>query len=218
MAKLIKIFLIMIVLGLGVTLTVLAQETPPEITEAVNLEEDVKAEDLEIGEPSILPDSPFYFLKNLGRNVREFFAFNPITKAQLKERFANEKLIELKKMVEAGKTPEAIKQATENYQQEIEAIKQTVEKIKEKAKENPQIEKFLDKFTKHQVLHQKLLQKLENQVPPEAFEKIQEAREKHLERFGEVMTKLEDRAEKIIEKLKEKPEIQEKIMQIRERL
>jgi len=152
-------------------------------------EEDVKAEDLEIGEPKILPDSPFYFLKNLGRNIREFFAFNPIVKAQLKERFANEKLIELKNMVEAGKSPEAIEQATENYEKEIEAIKQTVEKIKEKAKDNPQVEKFLDKFAKQQVLHEKLLEKLENQVPPKAFEKIKEAREEHLERFGEVMIK-----------------------------
>ncbi|MBU3965559.1 hypothetical protein KKG29_04340 [Patescibacteria group bacterium] len=172
-----------------------------DITEAVNLDENIQASDLGIGEPTILPDNPLYFLKNWGRGIQSFFTFNPIAKAELKEKFANEKLLELKKTIEQKKNQEVIKKAAENYQQGVERVKEQVKKIKEKAKENPKVDSFLNKFIHQQTLHQKLLQKLETQVPPEALGKIKEAREAHLERFHDVMLKLEDRAEVITEKL-----------------
>ena len=194
-----KIFLLSFVLVFAVGLVAAAQETLAE--EAVNLDEDVQPEDLGVGEPRLLPDNPFYFLKNWARGIQQVFTFNPIGKAELRMKFANEKLMEAKKIVQKTQDPETIKKATENYQQEVEKIKNQVEKIKEKAKENPQVESFLDKFIQQQTLHQKLLQKLETQVPPQAFEKIEEARETHLENFQGVMLKLEDRTEKITEKL-----------------
>ena len=179
---------------------ILAQEGIPA-AEEVNLDENIQPEDLEISEPKVLPDSPFYFLKNWGRAIQSFFTFNPVAKTELRQKFANEKLMEVKKLVEKAKGSEVIKEATENYQKEVEKLKNDVEKIKEKARENPQVESFLDKFIDQQTLHQKLLLKLEEQVPSQAFEKIKEAREEHLERFQDVMLKLEDREEKITEKL-----------------
>lgn len=177
-----------------------------EVIEAVSLDEDVEPEDLEIGEPRVLPDSPFYFLKNWGRGIQELFTLNTIAKAKLRARFANEMLMELKRMIQAERDPEEIREAIENYQREMERIRERAEKIKEKAQENPEIEEFLDKFVKHQLLHQRLLEKLENQVPSEVLEKIRQARERHLEKFAEVMTKLEDRGEKIRERLEEQME------------
>ncbi len=175
-----------------------------DISEMIALDEDVRPGDLEVAEPTLLPDHPFYFLKNWGRGIRAFFTFDRVKKVELREKFANEKLMELKKMVEEKKNAKAIEKAIENYQEEVEKIKETCERIKEKAKENPRVESFLDKFTGHQILHQRILQKLETQVPSEAFEKIKEARERHLESFAEVMTKLEDRKEKIREGLEQK--------------
>lgn len=177
-----------------------------DIAKMIALDENVQPGDLEVAEPTLLPYHPLYFLKNWGREIRAFFTFDRVKKAELRGRFANEKLMELKKVIEEKKNAKAIEKAIENYQEEVEKIKETCERIKEKAKENPRVESFLDKFTGHQILHQRILQKLETQVPAEAFEKIKEARERHLERFGEVMTKLEDRKEKIIERLEQKLE------------
>lgn len=180
----------------------LAQEIPPvEVIEAVNLDEDIQPEDLGIGEPRLLPDSPFYFLKEWGRNIQSFFTFDPVKKVELIEKFANEKLIELKKTVEQKRTRERIEKAVENYQNEVEEAKRLTERIRVRAEESEEVEKFLDKFIRHQALHQRVLQKLEEQVPAESFEKIKEARERHLEKFGEVMTKLENRTEELREKL-----------------
>lgn len=206
MKNLTKIFILGFSLFFIFSGIALAQEVIDTTEQAIELDQDVEPEDLEIEEPRILPDSPFYFLKNWGRGIQEFFAFNPVTKIKLKERFANERLIELKRIIEKEKSPEIVQSAAEQYQEEVDKIREISDKIQEKAQENPELEKFLDKFVKNQILHQRLLEKLENQVPPEAFEKIKTVRERHLERFAEVMTKLEDRTEKIRERLEEKME------------
>ena len=182
------------------------QENDQIIDQVIALDEDIEAEDLGVGKPMILPDNPFYFLKTWTRNIRQAFAFRNVVKAELMEKFANEKLVELKEMVKREKSVEVIKRAADNYEGEIEKIKDVTAKIKEKAQESPEVEKFLDKFVKHQILHQRVLQKLEDQVPAENMEKITEMREKHLETFAEVMTKLEDRSEKLKETLEAKME------------
>jgi hypothetical protein len=210
-----KVFLLSFVLLFAFAIVVAQEEAPaeepagvgggyspvPSVEEAVTLDENVQPVDLGVSEPKLLPDNPFYFLKNWARGIQQALTLNPVKKAELRMKFANEKLMEAKKIVEAKKNPEVIKKATENYQKEVEKVKAQVDKIKEKAKESPRVESFLDKFIHQQTLHQKLLEILETQVPPEAFEKIKEARERHLERFKDVMLRLEDRKEKITEKL-----------------
>ncbi len=179
---------------------VLAQENG---TAEALLDEDVLPEDLDITEPNLLPDSPFYFFKNMQRSIQSFFTFDPMKKLELKERFTNQRLIELRKMNKEGKSTEDIQKAAEGYQDELAKLKEAAEKAKEKLGEDGQIDTFLDKLIQHQALHQRILQKLEEQVPEEAFAKIKEARERHLERFSEVMTKLEEDPEKIKEALEE---------------
>ncbi|MDP3991000.1 MAG: DUF5667 domain-containing protein [Candidatus Nealsonbacteria bacterium] len=182
---------------------VLAQEADISqgVESTIALDEEVSAADLGIGEPNILPDNSFYFIKNWIRSARMVFTFDAVKKAELRQKFSNEKLIEVKKLVEQNKDSEIIKNATQNYQDEVEKIKQETEKIKEKARENEQVGKFLDKFIQQQALHERILQKLETQVPEKALVKIQEARESHLERFGEVMNKLEDNKEQLQERI-----------------
>ncbi|MFH1575398.1 MAG: DUF5667 domain-containing protein [Candidatus Nealsonbacteria bacterium] len=168
--------------------------------EAVSLDENVTAEDLGVSESTMLPDNPFYFFKNLGRAIQSVITLDPVKKAELREKFANEKLIELKKMTEKTRDSEVIKKATENYQKEVANVEKITERIRETAQENTRVGQFLDKFIQQQTLHQTILQKLETRVPEKALEKIQEARQDHLEKFGQVMTRLENK-EKIQERL-----------------
>jgi len=167
---------------------------------AVTQDENISAQDLGISEPTLLPDSPFYFFKNLGRAIQSAITLDPVKKTELREKFANEKLIELKKITEKTQNSEVIKKATENYQKEVANVEKLTERIRETAEENVQVGQFLDKFIQQQALHQAILQKLETQVPENALEKIQEAREAHLENFGQVMTRLENK-ERVQERL-----------------
>jgi hypothetical protein len=191
MPKLIKIFLIIALLASG--LIVFAQETPINVNEEVNLDEEVKAEDLEISKPKVLPDSPIYFLKNWGRGIRLFFAFNRTKNAELRLKFANEKIIEAEKLAQLKKNPKAIEKVLTSFQKDLSEVEKT----------NPEnLKKFSEKLMQQQLLHQKILKKLETQVPPEVFAKIKENREKHLERFAKVMQKVEENfPEKLAETL-----------------
>jgi len=156
-------------------------------------------EDLGIREPDILPGNPFYFLKNIRRGIQSFFTFDQVGKLELKAKYASERLLEMRELVER-KEEELYDKAIENYQKAIEEIAERTEKIKEKVRGNPKIDSFLNKFTKHQALHHGILEELTEKVPERVMERIREAREKHLEKFGEVMEKLEKK-ERIRERL-----------------
>jgi len=169
------------------TLSAEGEAPIPEVTQ----DEEVSAQDLGISEPKLLPDNPFYFLKNWGREVRLFFAFNKVKKAELRLKFANEKLIEVKKLVELKKNPKLIEKTVIDFQNEIA-------KISEESGEN--LKQFSEKLIHQEILHQKILQRLETQVPPEVYQKIKENREKHLEKFAKVMQKIETE-ERIAERL-----------------
>lgn len=200
-----KILIVLAALSLVWGATALAQD-PTNAAQETGAEENIQPQDLSVGDPQILPDSPLYAFKNLWRGVRTFFAINPLAKAELKLKFANEKLVEAEKLINLKKDQQIIKEAIENYKKTTEDMAETANQIKEKAAENPRVNQFLDKFTHQQILQEKVLQKLAEQVPPAVFEKIEEARQKHLEKFGEVMAKLEDRQEALQERLENKLE------------
>ena len=192
--KNLKIPTAILILAFALGSIALAQEIP-EVTQ----DEEITAQELGISEPKVLPDSPFYFLKNLGRMIELFFSFNPVKKAELRLKIASEKLIEAKKLVERGKDPRLIEKTLNEFQNEIG-------KISQESGEN--LKRFSEKLIHQQILHQRILQRLEKQVPPEVYEKIKTHREKHLERFAEVMQKVEskewiaERLENELEKIK----------------
>lgn len=204
MVKIIKFTLTAVIICLGISIASFsfAQDNTNANTTAATTDEQISAQDLGVSNPTLLPDNPLYFLKEWTRKIRVVFTFNEVKKAELESKFSNEKLLELRKMAENKVAPEKIKKATENYQNAIDKIKERADKIKDTAENNSEVNKFLEKFTNQQVLQEKILQKLQTQVPEAVFEKIKEAREQHLERFKDVMTKLEENKDKIVEKLK----------------
>lgn len=155
--NLIKISLLSIGLIFVVSSVAIAQEKalPTEVVEAVNLDEDIQAEDLGIGEPRFLPDSFFYFLKNWARGIRLFFTFDSVAKADLRLKFANERIIEAKKLAEKKAPPEVIRKAIENYEEELGKIKERI-----------------DKYVTHQVLHLKIIGSLQEEEIPEELKKM----------------------------------------------
>jgi len=158
-------------------------------TEAINLDENIQPEDLGVGEPNLLPDNSFYFLKNWGRGISSFFTFNPIAKAELKLKFANEKLIEAKKLAEKTNEPQILKKALNNFQKEQNKLKQAVQKIKQGA-ENPKVAQFVDKFIEQGIKQQKLLGKFENNLPAEVHQDLITTKEEGLSKFSDINLKL----------------------------
>jgi len=193
MSNSIKLSLILSIIFFGLTLvgSPTQEGLAFDVKEAVDLDEKVLAEDLELREPRWLPDHPLYFLKNWGRSIRWFFTLGGENRVRLRLRFANERILETRRLVELERDPRIIESALKNFQRELEKIERMRPEV---------LRRFSEKLIHHQLLHQRALRRLEAQVPPEISEKIRENREKHLERFVRVTTAVEER---FPEKLKE---------------
>jgi len=196
----IKKFVVMsIVILLAISMAPFALVKADENT---SIDSQISAQELEVSEQNLLPDNPFYFLKEWKRGIQSFFTFGKLEKAEFYQKLANERLIELQKLVEKEEiNADVLEKATNKYEKTMEKIKERTDKIEEKAAENKDVNEFLNKFTKQQVLHEKILQKIGEKVPAETLKRIQKAREQHLEKFQEVMQKLENNQEKIAEKI-----------------
>ena len=161
-----------------------------EVNEDVELDENIIADDLDISEQNVLPNNPFYFFKRGWRGIQSAFIFNPVKKAELKLRFADERLIEAKKMAEAvdsEKASDIISKAIENYEKEIKRVKEQMDKFE--GIEVERVEKFVERFSDHQIKQQKLINRIEKkltekEVSPEIIEKIIEHKERAMEHFA----------------------------------
>src|SRR3989344_2829763 len=123
---------------IGAVFPVLAQEEPT--TAAVAPEESITVQDLGVTEPGILPTSPFYFFKEMGRGVQSLFTFNPVAKAELELKIANEKAAEVKKITETQpQNTQAIQKALENYQKTQGKLRVKFEGLKETS-QNPKVD------------------------------------------------------------------------------
>lgn len=112
----------------------------------------------ELAKPVILPNSPLYFLKDAGREVQYLFAFDPVKKAELRLDFANQKLVEIKKLAELDQNnTKAIDRAIKGYEKEVQKVKEATSVLK---KDSPQSLKLLDKITNQIFAHQQILDNL----------------------------------------------------------
>lgn len=116
--------------------------------------------DLGVEDPGVLPNSPFYFFKEVGRTFQRAFTFNRIAKAELELRITNEKAAEVKKVEEEHPNDaNALQGALENYQRAQERLRLRIENLGENS-DNPNVDAFLEKLTDRVVLHEKLFEEL----------------------------------------------------------
>ena len=165
-----NLFLALAVIGiLGAIPSALAQEETSATAVSAALEEEaISAADLGVAEPTVLPTSPFYFLKTFTRAVQNVFTFNPVKKAELELRIADEKLIEAKKLAEAS--PEhtaALERAIENYQTSADRLESRIERLRDTSA-NPNVDRLLERIAERTVKHEKLFGELKAKFEGEA--------------------------------------------------
>ncbi|OGO24197.1 MAG: hypothetical protein A2144_13050 [Chloroflexi bacterium RBG_16_50_9] len=72
------------------------------------------AQDEDLPDPGITPDSPFYFVDNWGKNISLFFTFGPEAKVRKALKYAEERLAEAQAMAVKNRVREMIR-ATDEY-------------------------------------------------------------------------------------------------------
>ncbi len=93
----------------------------------------------------LTPESPFYFLDKLGETLREFFTFNPESKAHLQITFAAERVAEIKIILETkGVEARGLDVAQARLQEHLGGAAEIVIKQKGKGKDISKLAKELD--------------------------------------------------------------------------
>lgn len=182
---------------------ILAQEEAE--SEEVKIDTEIEAEDLGVKEARVLPGSFFYGFKNFFREAQETFTRDPVKKAEAQLRHANEKMVEVKQLMEkdnSEKSAEIAAGVISGINKNFERIVQQSDKLKQaKAKDSQRVEKFLDKIADQSLKQQVVLQRLQERVPEKVFAKIEQSRQEHLEKFGQVMTKVSENPEELAQRL-----------------
>ncbi len=122
-------------------------------------------------EPGITPDSPLYFLDRLFEAIAVSLTFDPAKKAELRLRYAEERLAELEVMKEKNKT-EVIKELSIEYAEELEEAEKELEKAEKEGKNVTEIEVKLRNTTAR---HIEVLTRVYQEVPEEARPAILQA-------------------------------------------
>lgn len=154
--------------------------------------------------PGILPTSPLYLFKEFTRGLQSFFTFNPVSKARLELKFADERAAELKVIVEE-KEGRGVERAIKNYQANMERLKNRLRSLNETSV-NPNVDKLLDELAERAVNHQEILSGLKGKTLEvnKEIESVQEMVDSllivGLENL-DLPEKVEIRFEKILKKL-----------------
>lgn len=175
------------------------------VAEEIAQEEEVSYQELETETPKLLPNNPFHFVKRWGWGIRRIFTFNPVKRAELELKIANEQVAEIKRLEEvAPDNTKAIERASDNYHRNVERLRNRLEALKETS-ENPNVDKLLDKLTNRSLKHQRLFDNLKVKL-----EKHPELKEK----FENIKNRIDDVIVRIPEKFENAEKFKNRIQRI----
>ena len=126
----------------------------------------VLAQETELPDPGLTPDSPFYFLERITERIGTFFTFGDIKKAERHTVLATERLAEANAMREKGKS-ELVEKTLERYEYQLEKALSRTEQAKTKGKNTVEVAKTITEATqKHLTVLEEILEEVPEEVKP----------------------------------------------------
>lgn len=154
----------------------------------------VNAESIgEVSDPGILPGSPFYFIKNLGRSLKMFFTFDSAKKARLELKYANEDILSLKELCDQGKCDLA-KKLSEKYEAKMEKVNTRIETAKQKGED---VEELIQNLKDNYARHQQILLRVLEKAPEQARDGLMNAMENSEKGLMNAVEKIESNEARI---------------------
>ncbi|MFA6410698.1 MAG: DUF5667 domain-containing protein [Candidatus Buchananbacteria bacterium] len=181
-----KIVIFLVLISLVLPGLVLAQTNDNANYEKSTLNDQISADNLGTGEPWLLPNSNWYWLKTWVWKIKIFLTNDPVAKAKEQLDYANQKLLEIQKLVVKGIiTQKELDQNLADYNQQIQNLKNQMEKVKDQPEV---INQFVDKFTAQEFIRQQLMVKIELKLDSEANRKlISQAKDQSLVWLGQLL-------------------------------
>jgi len=133
----------------------------------------ILAQDSELPDPGLAPDSPFYFLERILEGIGTFFTFGDLKKAERYAALAAERVAEAQAVVEKGK-PEAAQIALKRYEDQLNRALARAERARIKGESIEEVTETVAEATgKHLIVLEGVLEKVPEQAKP-AIEKAKE--------------------------------------------
>jgi len=151
-------------------------------------DESVTAADLGIQDPTLLPDSKLYFFKNWGRSLRLLFTFDPAKEAALNMQYADEMLIEAKKLAQKTNNPTALANALANYEKQKTKVEEKINELKSDPTKQAQLQALLERVADKEIKSQKILEVLANNSPEALKNAIEQAQDGNLQTLTSMLT------------------------------
>ncbi|MBL7084205.1 MAG: hypothetical protein ISS41_11350 [Candidatus Aminicenantes bacterium] len=134
----------------------------------------VLAQETELPDPGLTPDSPFYFLETITEEIVTFFTFGDLKKAERYAVLAAERLAEAQAVIEKGK-PESVEKALERYRMQLNRSMTRAEKAMNKGKNFEEVMEVIAKAGKTTSVHLEVLAEVYEKVPEQAKPAIEQA-------------------------------------------
>ena len=120
----------------------------------------ILAQETELSDPGLTPDSPFYFLEKISEEIGTFFTFGDLKKAARYAALADERVAEAQAVVEKEK-PEFVEKTLERYERQLNQSIARAEKAQAKGKSAKKIMEIVAEGTgKHLTVIESILEKV----------------------------------------------------------
>ncbi|MFH1820381.1 MAG: DUF5667 domain-containing protein [Candidatus Nealsonbacteria bacterium] len=130
-----------------------------------------QAQEVELPNPGLTPDSPFYFLETIIEEIGTFFTFGDLKKAERHTILAAERLAEAQAVVEKGK-PELAEKTLKRYEMQLQNSIARAEKAQAKGENT---EKVMARVGQATSKHLEVLVEVYEKVPEQAKPAIENA-------------------------------------------
>jgi hypothetical protein len=134
----------------------------------------VLAQEIELPDPGLTPDSPFYFLEIIAEEIGTFFTFGDLKKAERHAALAAERLAEAQVIAGKGK-PELTEKTLARYEKQLEKSMARVEKAESKDKNTEKVMEVAIRVAQATSKHLEVLAEVSEKVPEEAKSAIENA-------------------------------------------
>lgn len=163
---------------------------------------EMPAEKLELKEPKILPNQPFYFLKLFSWKIKEKFTSPPEKKILIKMKFNSLALLELRKLLKKSQGNAILfEKILKNYKEDQENLK---DEILHYLAQNYVSDQFLEKIIKQTIGQLKIIEDiLAQNLSPELKSKIEEIQQNQEKWLQELINRLTnpEKFKEILEKI-----------------
>ncbi len=173
----------------------------------------VLAQETELPDPGLTPDSPFYFLEIIAESIGTFFTFGDLKKAERYATLAAERLAEAQAVVNKGK-PELAEKTLERYRMQLQNSIARAEKAQAKGKNTEEVMARVGRATSK---HLEVLAEVYEKVPEEDKGIVENAMKVSVKGHGKAVEAL--KARNALGGVPEEVSLPEKVpQQVRERV